>query len=321
MSQLNDQGNFMMALLEKIKSYDKYSQHKPKIVTGIDTYIDYIDYFFLPVGEQKAGMLVLLTVMPMPGSVFYHDYMLIFINPNSITSVLYDEYYNFTFKDMIKFNNSNFDISSFYKTIIRVTSFGCLNWGVPFRKFALRNDASMYIAAIKSLNPRNNISFTVLCDTMVPDAVRPISTGTIASSYERIESFFIPLMHLDKIGAPLGIYPHDLLDHFNKVMLERSLHKKPTNWLPANIRRKKMIDPYAYGQTVFSEKTFKSYISLLNENIYNPDEEKSIIMGAWKEIDYTKPGSLELVSASLSNPLEDLLILFNKVFDISTICP
>jgi hypothetical protein len=321
MAQLNTQGNCMMGILEKIKSYDKYKDHKPKIVTGIDTYADYVDYFFLPIGEGKASILVLLTVMPMPGQVFYHDYMLVFINPNTITSILYDEYYDFTLQDITEFNNTNFDISLFYKTILRVTSYGCLNWGVPFRQFALRNNSSMYIAAIKLLNPVNNNVFTVLCDSFVPDAIRPASTGVIVSPYEELEELFIPLMHLDKIGAPLGIYPQDLMEHFNNILLERSIQKKPVNWLSASERRKKIIDPYKYGQTVFSQKTFKSYISLLNDNVYNPDESKSIVMGAWKEIDYTKSGSLELISASSLNPLEDLLSLFDKTFDIPSICP
>jgi hypothetical protein len=320
MAQLNTQGNYMMALLEKIKSYEKYSHHKPKIATGIDTFIDYVDYFFLPIGEKKASVLVLLTLMPMPGEVFYHDYILVFINPNTITSILYDDYYNFTSLDVGEFDNADFDISSFYKTMLQITSYGCLNWGIPFRQFALRSGSSMYMAAIKSVNPTNNM-FTILCDTLVPDAIRPISKGNIASSYETIELLFIPLMHLTKIGSPLGIYPENLLNHFNILLKERFLNKKPLDWMNASERKRRFINPYRFGQTVFSQRTLKSYISLIDDNIYNPDDEFSITKHLWKEIDYKKMASDELIPEEIPNPIENLLSQFNHSFDTSLLYP
>jgi hypothetical protein len=51
MAQLSDQGKHMMGILEKIRTYSDFIRHKPKIVTGIDTYIDYIGRFISMCGQ------------------------------------------------------------------------------------------------------------------------------------------------------------------------------------------------------------------------------------------------------------------------------
>jgi hypothetical protein len=319
MAQINNQGKYMMGLLEKIRTYSGFAHHKPKIVTGIDTYIDYIDYYFIPLEDKKAPMLALLTIMPMPGNVFYHDYILLLINPNMITSVLYDTYYDFPPSSVSLFETEYFNISDFYRAILRIASYGCLNWGLPFNQFAARLGPSMYLSAIKSLDCLDNSIFTTVCDTQNPDFLRPISRGSIASSYEDINVFFIPFMHIDKIGGQLGIFPSELMVCFNTLIKSRLLDKKPADWLSAKERRHKVISPYKYSDTVFSQKTLKSFISLIDNNIGNPDDEDSIKYGKWKKIEYKKPGSLSNVPSSLQNPLEDLLSIFGKPYDADSL--
>jgi hypothetical protein len=88
-------------------------------------------------------------------------------------------------------------------------------------------------------------------------------------------------------------------------------------WLSARDRRKVLIPPYAEGQTVYSQESQKSFISLVDNNVDNPDESNT----SWKEINYKKPLYEDNIPNGITNPLEELLALFTVSFDLSTLAP
>jgi hypothetical protein len=128
-------------------------------------------------------------------------------------------------------------------------------------------------------------------------------------------------MYLNIVGGQLGIYPEELIESFTDTLKERKLLKFPIRWMNARERWKHLVPTYFYGQPVYSQKTSKAYISLIDGNVEDPDEEESITKNAWKEIVYTKPGSTTLVPGGVPNPLEELLTLFKGSFSIATLFP
>jgi hypothetical protein len=321
MGILTNQGKHVMSILKKIKEYPDYKKHPPVIISGIDIFTDYIDYYFATGDSRIADILFIQTIMPIPGSMGNHDYMTLIINPNTITGVIFDtSYYDFNSTEIESVDTLGLDIGVFYKIVLRILEYGCLHWGIPFRRYALRINDSLYITGIKALNCKNDTLFSLYSDLFAPSTNKPITCGTLSSLYDDITIFYIPTMYLNAIGGGLDIYPEDLIIFFNDLLCERSLNNKPIDWLSSKERRKKLMDPYRYGQIVFSQKTIKSYISLINNNVHEIDND-SIAKRYWKEIDYKKPASVNLIPETMANPIEELLTAFNSTFDLSHLYP
>jgi hypothetical protein len=323
MSILTSQGKHVMSILKKIKEYPDYKKHLPLIITGVDILNEYIDYYIAESDNNIADVLFIQTVMPIPGNMWNHDAMTIIVDPNNITSITFDtDYYKFNVSEVVPVISMGLDLAILYKTLLRLMEYGCLNWGVPFRRYGLRINDSLYASWIGSLNCKDdNAFFSLYGNLFSPSSSQPIILGNTSLSYNDIKMLYVPTMYLNTIGGMLGVYPSDLIAYFNALLAQRRILNKPIDWMTTAERRKSITEPYIYGQTVFSKETLKSYISLINNNIYNPDDEKSITSGAWKEISYNKPASNDLVPDIVSNPIETLLGLFNTTFDISSITP
>jgi hypothetical protein len=164
---------------------------------------------------------------------------------------------------------------------------------------------SQYASGLNSMNCNNDSMFSLQGNLFIPSSIKPITLGNLSSSYDDIKVLYIPTLYLNAIGAKLGIYPDGLLEFFDNLIHERKLSLFPISWLTANERRKALVAPYALGQTVYSQKLEKSFISLIPDNIEEPSNTK-----AWKEINYKNPSSTELIPESISNPVDELLALF-----------
>jgi hypothetical protein len=316
MSTLTIQGKHIMGILKKIKEYPDYRKHLPIITSGNDVFIDYIDYYFAPVDGYIADLLFIQTIIPLPGSMGNHDYTVIILDPNTVTVTYNVNYYDFDSSLVDPIDNSALDMTLFYKNIFRVMEYGCLNWGIPFRKYALRQESSLYLSGVKELNCNSDIIFTLKSDIFVPSNIRPVNAGNFSSSYDDITVLYLPLIHLNAAGAQFGIYPDEILQSFNEVLQKRKIFERPLLWLTAKERRKDLILPYSYSQTVYHVDSGKSYISLINDNTKEPGD-----TDAWQEIDYEHPGNNDNIPEGMDNPLQELLALFNSSFDLSTLYP
>jgi hypothetical protein len=312
MATLTIQGKSIMGILKKIKEYPDYKKHLPIITSGQDVFTGYIDYYFAISNTNIADMLFIQTIMPFPGTLGNHDYMVAMVDPNMI-SVTYDEnYYDFDSNAIDPIDTIKLDIGSFYKTIIRIAEYGCLNWGIPFRRYAFRNGVSIYNSGIKGINCKNDKIFTVKSDIFIPSSNRPVNSGNYSDSYDEIKILYIPLIHLNSIGAQLGVYPDELSQEFIDLLHKRKIYLRPKAWLTAKERRRVFILPYSYGQMVHDQTTGNSYISIKDDNVEELDNNE-----AWMGIDYLCPGNNSNIPEGAENPLETLLTLFKKDFDLS----
>jgi hypothetical protein len=317
MANLTIQGKYMLGILDKIKEYPDYKKHLPVITSGIDVYTEYIDYYLTYDNNKTADVLFIQTVMPLPGSMGNLDYTLIILDLNTITITYDKEYYDFDPTDISTVETIGFNIAELYKNLLRIMEYGYLHWGVPFRKYSIRINNANYNSGIINLNCDNDQVFYIQSNIFTPSSMKPISVGTLATPYEDIKAIYIPTMYLNAVGAQLGIYPDSLLESFNNLLHQRKLFRFPLHWMSANARRKILMPPYAKSQIVFSETSLKSFISMKDNNIDNPDENTE----SWKVIDYTHPLDTSNISSLPENPLETLLGCFNKSFDLSTLSP
>jgi hypothetical protein len=221
MSILTPQGKYMMGILQEIKKYPEYKKHLPIITSGSDVFTDYIDYYFITNNNKIGDMLFIQTIIPFPGCLGNPDYMVVILDPNTIIIDYDKKYYDFNPLELSNFQTMDLDIALFYKYLIRSLEYGCLNWGIPFRKYALRVKYDIYISGLSSINCSSNDIFYATCDIYMPTGLRPFSENNIASSYEDISILYIPTIYMSAIGSQLGIYPVDLIDSFNNLLLKR----------------------------------------------------------------------------------------------------
>jgi hypothetical protein len=313
---LKEQGKLNIGILKKIKEYPEYRNHLPVITSGSDIFTGYIDYYFAEAGGKTAGMLFMLTVMPLPGCMGNHDYMLAIIDPDDITVTFDSSYYGFDPAAVNAAEDAGIGLAAFYRAVMRAAEYGLLHWALPFRRYALRAHGSTYSSGIRALNCGNDTAYSLQGSIFMPGSARPADSGVFTSSYEDLRVFYVPLMYLNAIGGPLGIFPGELLAAFNSLLLQRKLSAIPPPWLSAKERRKSLALPYAFAQTVYDQESRKSYISLIDGNAEPPSNE-----AAWKEINYARPYNAALLPPSAGNPLEELLALFNKSFDLSRLAP
>jgi hypothetical protein len=314
MAVLTAQGKYNMAILKKIKEYPDYKNHLPIITSGIDVFNGYLDYYFAYDDLLMADVLFIQTIMPLPGNMGNHDYMTIIINPNKIVSITFDtKYYDFDPTSLDLVQNSGLDIDILFRTIMRICKYGSLYWGYPFKNFGLRIDDSLYISGINELSCKNDNLFTIKSDIFIPSSNKPINNGNMASGYENISIFYIPTRNLNVIGAQLGIYPNELLEFFTNLLHERKLFLRPMFWMTAKQRINRLIPPYTKGQIVFSEAAQKSFISEIDDNVDDPSKDTT----SWKEIDFDHPYKAVDPIEGIPDPVNDLLSLFNKSYDLS----
>jgi hypothetical protein len=307
MAILTTQGKHMMGILKKIKEYPDYKKHLPTITSGMDTYTGYIDYYLIEQNYSVADMLFIQTIMPLPGTISNHDYTLIVLNPNTITITYDNDYYDFEPTKIPIVDGIGIDIGVFYRTLLRIAEYGCLHWGFPFKKYALRMTNTTYASGIRSLNCDNDNIFALQSNVFIPGSVGPITLGVLSSAYDDITAFYIPMIYLNVIGAQLNIYPDKLLESFSNLMHERKLFQRPAFWLTAKERRKSLMPPYSVGQIIYYQDLMKSFISLIPDNIEDPANKD-----AWKEIDFSNPRNNELIPSEITDPVEELLRLFDK---------
>lgn len=316
MAALTNQGKFNLAILKKIKEYPDYKKHLPIIEDGLDTFTGYIDYYLAFDNDKVADILFIQTILPLPGYMGNRDYMLAMVDPNEI-SIIYDSsYYDFESTEIDPAQTIGMDVAAFFRTILRIAEYGCLNWGIPFRRYTLRAGYALYMSGVKELDCSGEDILNLKGDAFLANEVHPINDGTQVCSYNDIKLLYIPTVYLNAIGGQLGVYPDALAEYHSNILHDRKIFIIPTRWLSADERRKGMIDPYLYGQVVHNGEEGKSYISIKDNNISLLDDNE-----AWKEINYNRPLDYNLLDQSLSNPVEELLDLFNKTFDLSTLMP
>jgi hypothetical protein len=316
MATLTNQGKFNLAVLKKIKEYPEYKNHLPIIEAGLDTFSGYIDYYLAFDTDKIADIVFIQTILPMPGYMGNRDYMVAMIDPNEI-SVTYDSsYYGFDSKDIEPAQTMEIDTGVFFRTILRTAEYGCLNWGIPFRRYTLRTGYALYMSGVKELICNEDDVFSFKGDAFLANEVRPVDNGTQSCSYDDIKLLYIPTVYLNAIGGQLGIYPDALLEYHSNILHDRKIFVIPRHWLSSDERRKGMMDPYLFGQVVHNGEEGKSYISLKDNNIFSLDDSE-----AWKEIDYRKPLDYSLLEQTIASPVEELLGLFNKTFDLSLLTP
>jgi hypothetical protein len=318
MVTLTTQGKYNLSILNKIKEYPDYKKHLPVITNGIDTFSGYDDFYLASTDNKVSEIIFIQAILPLPGHIDNLDHVLVMLSPNDISITYNASYYNLNPTEIELVENTGIDIGVFFKTLLRTMECGCLNWGIPFRRYSLKTGHSLYAANIKSLDCSDDSIFTLYGDVFSPSTVRPMDNGAVLSAYDDIKSLYIPLMHLNTIGAQLGIYPDGLIESFNNLLHERKLFRFPVNWLTASERRAILMPPYVKGKIVYSRVSQKSFLNVINNNIDNPDEENNT---SWKEINYSRPFDENSVSSLTENPLEVLLYLFNKSFDLSTLSP
>jgi hypothetical protein len=240
--------------------------------------------------------------------------MLTLVDPNDITITYNKAYFDFDSTSINPPETIGIDSAALFRTLFRIMEFGCLNWGVRFKRYSLRVGHAIYVSNVRNINCNGEEIFALEGDVFSPDEMRPIDIGVFSSSYDEIKTFYIPLMYLNTIGGQLGIYPDELLETHAKLLHQRGLFLTPSIWLNSRERRNNLTVPYSFGQTVYYQDNSKSYISLIDDNVVPPEDTL-----AWKEIKYHRPLENSLVPSYLNNPVEDLLNLFEKTFDLSTL--
>jgi hypothetical protein len=314
MATLNAHGKNILSILKKIKEYPEYKKHLPIINNGQDIFTSYVDYHLAISNNKVADVLFIETIMPFPGFLGNHDYMIVVLSPEDVTITYDASYYDFDSEALEPPDTIGIDIPLFYRALLRSMEYGCLNWGVPFRRYALKIGYAVYTSGIKSIDTRGDDIFTVTGYKFSSNEINYNENEISSYSYDNINTFYIPKMYLSAIGIQLGIYPDAIAESYNNLLHERSLFSVPPLWLSAKGRRKKLMLPYSFGQVVYDQDIAKSYISLIDDNSELLDSE-----AAWKEIKYHFPLDTTQVPQGMANPLEALLTLFNKTFDLSTL--
>jgi hypothetical protein len=314
MAALTIHGKHVLAVLNKIKEYPDYKKHLPIISNGQDTFTSYIDYY-LGISSSKAAEIIFIeTIMPFPGFLGNHDYTLAMLSPDDVIITYDASYYDFDIETLDPIDTIGIDIPLFYRALIRSMEYGCLNWGVPFRRYALKLGYSVYVSGIRNVDCTNDTIFSLRGYKFSPREINNIESEISSLSYDNIKILYVPMMYLNAIGAQMGVYPDALTESFNNLLHKRSLFVVPPLWLSVKERRKKLVSPYSFGQVVHDQDAGKSYISLIDTNSELLTDEAS-----WKEIKYHLPLDNTQIPQGMANPLEDLLTLFNKTFDLSAL--
>jgi hypothetical protein len=308
---MNNKVKYIFNLLKKLKTYPDFKDHAPTIISGKDTFANITDYYIPEKNGKMIGVLFINYITNLPGRLGNFDHVVSIVKAESIESVLYDnKHYKFDTTDVGSIDVKDFDSELFFRSLIRVCEYGIFNWGVPFKRYAVRAHDSNYITNIVDIDCTRDEVFTVSSYTFTASESPPIDEKSTILFYSDISIFYIPLINLYAIGNKLGVYPDALSDAVHEVLKERKIHVRPREYLNSAQRMMRLMNPYEIGQVVFNQDKKQSYISVVDNNTVNIEDDKEF--KSWKEIDYNSP-EVRLPDSKpipFTNPVPDIESLF-----------